>query len=116
MTSALTLRHQGQADVLAADKAAHRGYADLIPLAVDAMRGDFTAEDLRSWISEHYPTATEHHPNVLPAALGGMAAAGRITAVGHVQCTRTSRRAGWMRLWRPTSPVTTPHQLTHQRR
>lgn len=108
MSTATELRDQGQADVLAADQAVHRGYADLIGPAVEAVGAHgltFTAEDVRAWISQHHPDATEHHPNVLPAVLGGMAAAGRITGVGHVQCTRASRRAGWMRAWRltPTS-------------
>ena len=97
------LRDQGQAAVLAADVSVTRGYADLVVEAVEKHAGyDFTAEDVRRFIDRVYPDARPHSPNVLPAVLGSLASAGRIRAVGHTRCTRSSRRHGWMRVWQVT--------------
>ena len=100
-TAGLTLRAEGQSAVLAADTHVLRGYGDLVKQTVAAypQHYQFHAEDIRQEIDAAHPGAQPHSPNVLPAVLGGLAAAGRIRAVGHVQCTRTSRRAGWMRVW-----------------
>lgn len=113
MTTGQALKDAGQSDVLAADASIIRDYASLVVEAVEWWGADgstFTAEDVRLYIGLTYPDAQPHSPNVLPATIGGLAAAGRITAVGHVQCTRTSRRAGWMRLWRltPQAPSRDP--------
>jgi len=108
MTSPADLRNEGQADVLAADAAAHRGYADLIARAVDVFGGmglDFDAEILRRWIGMNYPDARPHSPNVIGATLGGLAAAGRIRAVGYRSSTRPSSRCRVLRIWQV---VTTP--------
>lgn len=107
MTTGTGLRAEGQGAVLAADTAPHRGYADYVDEAVQALMDkgmEFTAEDVRLLIPEG---VRAHHPNVLPAVLGGMAANGRIVAIGHRQCRRTSRRAGWMRVW-TAAPRTGP--------
>ena len=99
MTTGTQLRGQGQADVLAADVAAHRGYAEHVHDAVDQLVAagvHFDAEDVRALVPEG---VEPHSPNLLPAILGSMAANDRIRAVGHRRCTRPSRRAGWMRIW-----------------
>ena len=102
MTTGHALRDQGQDAAIAADCSVTRGYAPLVAEAVEVLGYSgwtFTAEQVREWVGRYYPDAQPHHPNVLPAVLGSLASAGRITAVGHVQCKRTSRRAGWMRVW-----------------
>ena len=105
MTTPTQLRAEGQADVIAADVAAHKQYAADIRFALawsieSGVR--FTADAIRRR-AEDYARINGRHfdpaPDLLPAIIGGEAAAGRIRAVGHVQCTRTSRRAGWMRVW-----------------
>lgn len=99
MTTGTKLRDQGQDAVISADTAVHRGYREYVEDAVDALIGkgmEFTAEDIRMLIPKG---VNPHHPNLLPAILGSMAANDRIRAVGHRRCTRPSRRAGWMRVW-----------------
>ena len=105
MTTPTQLRAEGQSAVLAADVAAHKQYtADIrFALAWSIESGvRFTADDIRRR-AEDYARINgrdfDPAPNLLPAIIGGEAAAGHIKAVGHVQCTRTSRRCGWMRLW-----------------
>jgi hypothetical protein len=105
------LKADGIAAVLAADTAVHRDYADLVRESVEwwGEAGQrFSAEDVRVYIGLRYPDAQPHSPNVLPAVLGSLAAAGRIEAVGHTRCTRSSRRHGWMRVWRLTPPAGLP--------
>ena len=106
MTTAAQLRDAGQADVLAADTAPHRDYASLVREAIAELDEGpdfhFTAEDVRWIVERHYPEVQPHSPNVLPAVLGSLASAGRIRAVGHTRCTRSSRRHGWMRVWQVT--------------
>lgn len=96
------LREQGISDVLAADTAPHRGYADLVREAIDTLikSGEpFDAEDVRHLVSERYPTAVAHSPNVLPAVFGAMASAKRITAVGMRKPTRRSRHYSRNLVW-----------------
>lgn len=96
------LRNQGWADVQAADTAVHRGYADLIRDAIDALNltGEpWTAEDVRRWIADRHPEAMPHSPNLLGSVIGAEAAAGRISAVGLVKPGRASRRASMIRAW-----------------
>lgn len=102
MTTGHALRDQGQAAVLAADVAPHRGYADLVRAVVEDFLIEFTAEDIREVVEDVWPDVQPHSPNVLPAVLGSLASAGRIRAVGHTRCTRSSRRHGWMRVWQVT--------------
>lgn len=109
MTTATQLRTEGQEATLAADVAAHKQYtADIrFALAWSIESGvRFTADDIRRR-AEDYARINgrdfDPAPNLLPAIIGGEAAAGHIKAVGHAQCTRPSRRAGWMRVWRAAS-------------
>lgn len=99
VTTGKELRADGQDAVISADTAAHRGYREYVEDAIDALiaKGmEFTAEDIRMLIPKG---VKPHHPNLMPAILGSLASRGRIRAVGHRQCTRPSRRAGWMRVW-----------------
>lgn len=109
MTTPTQLRAQGQADVIAADVAAHKQYAKDIRFALSwsiesGVR--FTADDIRRRAEDYARIngrAFDPAPNLLPALIGGEATAGRIRAVDHVQSTRTSRRAGWIRVWQVAS-------------
>lgn len=100
MTTAAQLRDSGQAAVLAADVAPHRGYADLVIEAVESFTGlPFDAEMIREDIAREHPDAQPHHPNVIGATLGGLAAAGRIRAINFRQSTRPSSRCRVLRVW-----------------
>ena len=99
MTTGTDLRDQGQADVIAADAAIHRGVTEHINAAIAdliAEGQEFTAEDIRDRLPED---ARPHSDNLLPAVIGSMAARRKIRRVGERRCTRPSRRAGWMRVW-----------------
>ena len=97
------LRASGQAAVLAADVAPHRGYAALIAEAVDRLEGlPFDAEEVRWYIEANYPDARPHHPNVIGATLGGMANAGHVRAVCYRQSTRPTSRCRVLRVWQVT--------------
>ena len=103
MSTGAQLRDQGHADVLAADVAIHRDFAALISEAVDMFAKvgkDFDAEAVRRYVTGVYPDARPHSPNVYGATLGGLAAAGRIEAVGYRSSTRPSSRARVLRVWR----------------
>ena len=103
MSTGAQLRDAGQDAVIAADTAAHRGYAALVAEGVDHLAGlPFTAEDVRSHIEDRHPDARPHHPNVIGATLGGMANAGRIRAVGYRQSTRPTSRCRVLRVWQVT--------------
>ena len=102
MSTGAQLKADGIDAVLAADTAVTRDYASLVVEAVNVIgicRVEFDAEMVRDWVERHYPDARPHSANVLPAVLGSLASAGRIRAVGHTRCTRSSRRHGWMRVW-----------------
>lgn len=94
------LRDAGMADVIAADAAVHRSYADHARDVIDQFIAEgrtFTSEDVRAAI----PSEVEaHHPNVLPAVLGSMAAHGRIRRVGEYHSPRLSRRYGRASFWK----------------
>lgn len=97
------LRDQGIDDVLAADTAAHRGYADLVTEGVHAFVKagiDFTADDIRDWIDRHHPGREPHHPNAVGAAIR-TAAKGLASPAGFVESTRPSRHSAVIRVWRP---------------
>jgi len=104
----LTDRHEGQAAVIAADVAAHRGYADYVREALDGLieLGDpwrFTAEDVRTdahWCAERDGRDFDPAPNLIPAILGGYARAGRIVRVNDVASTRRSRHGSRIGVWR----------------
>lgn len=87
----MTTRAQGWSDVQAADVAVHRGYGDLIRDAIDAMPGQWTSDDVHAWIGERHPDAAPHHPNLLGAIIGNLAANGHIEPIG---LGRTTRRSG----------------------
>ena len=95
MTTGTALRTQGQADILAADTAVHRMYAAHVEAAIEHLigrGGTWTAEDVREAVERDHPGAQAHHPNVLGAVIGGLAAAERIRSVGYRKATRASRR------------------------
>jgi len=99
MTTGTDLRDQGQADVIAADAAIHRGVTEDINAVIAdliAEGQEFTAEDIRDRLPED---ARPHSDNLLPAVIGSLAARRKIRRVGERRCTRPSRRAGWMRVW-----------------
>lgn len=99
-TAAAALRDAGQSATIAADMAAHRGYADLVRESVESFRGlSFDAEMVREDIAREHPDARPHSPNVIGATLGGLAAAGRIRAVNFRQSTRPSSRCRVLRVW-----------------
>ena len=103
MTTGPALRTQGVADVLAADTAAHRGYAELVREAVDVLgcSGDpLDAESVRAWIESTYPDARPHHPNVLPGAMKALAEKGRLVPVGWREASRPCARGRVLRVWR----------------
>ena len=101
MTTGLDLRHEGQAAVVAADAATHRGFKAYLNKALDALMNvcdEFTVDDVRRIASEiaalEGSSAEPHSPNLLPAILGGYVAAGRIVRVGEYHSGRKSRRYG----------------------
>ncbi|AXH48378.1 hypothetical protein SEA_POLLUX_48 [Gordonia phage Pollux] len=98
-TTGRALREEGTSAVVSADTAAHRGYGDHVRNALDAMiaAGEpFNADDIRAQI----PDGVEpHSPNLLPAIIGGYAAAGRIKSIGMVRPARASRRYSRNLMW-----------------
>lgn len=107
--TAYALRNRGQSDVIAADKAAHREYANLVREALDALillnvnGGTFTADDIRDRaatcaLADDLPF--DPAPNLIPAVIGGYAAAGRIERVGDYHSARRSRRYSRNAIWR----------------
>ncbi|QLF83885.1 hypothetical protein SEA_MOOSEHEAD_44 [Gordonia phage Moosehead] len=99
LTTGRALRDAGTSAVVAADTAVHRGYADHVRDALDELIAagvSFNADDVRALI----PNGVEpHSPNLLPAIIGGYAAAGRIRAVGLVRPARASRRHSRNLVW-----------------
>lgn len=101
MSTGLTLRHEGQDAVIAADVAPHRGFKVYVTRAVDALVnlcGDFTVDDVRRLAYEIANTEGDqvgpHSPNLIPAVIGGYAAAGRIVRITEYHSGRKSRRYG----------------------
>lgn len=98
-TTGRALREDGTTAVVAADTAINRGYGDHVRDALDAMiaAGEpFNADDIRARI----PDGVEpHSPNLLPAIIGGYAAAGRIKSIGMVRPARASRRYSRNLMW-----------------
>lgn len=94
------LRDQGIEDVLAADKAVHRSYADHAHNVISRFIAEgrtFTSEDVRAEI----PVEVEaHHPNVLPAVIGSLASQKKIRRVGEYHSPRLSRRYGRASFWK----------------
>lgn len=99
MTSGLALRDQGVTDTLAADVAVHRGYAELVREAVDAIGGHLTSDDVRAWIETTYPDARPHSPNVIGGAIMRLAESGRIEPAGYRPSTRPGARNRIVRVW-----------------
>lgn len=98
------LAAEGAGAVLAADVAVHRGYAELVREAVDALAVTglpITAEDVRSRIEAEHPDAEPHHPNVLPAAMKHLATEGRLLPAGWREATRPCARGRALRVWWP---------------
>lgn len=105
MTTGELLRDQGIGDVLAADTAPHRGYAELVHEAVHAFVKDgatYTADDIRGWIERHHPGREPHHFNVLGAAIR-TASKGLALPAGFVESTRPERHGAVIRMWRPVA-------------
>lgn len=101
-TTGPDLRDAGVADVLAADTAAHRGYAELVEHAIAVLalhRETFTAEDARELLERTFPDARAHSDNVLPAVFAGARARGLIRPVGYTQAQRPSAHARVIRVW-----------------
>ncbi|UYL86899.1 hypothetical protein SEA_RAVENCO17_46 [Gordonia phage RavenCo17] len=98
-TTGRALREDGTTAVAAADTAINRGYGDHVRDALDAMiaAGEpFNADDIRARI----PDGVEpHSPNLLPAIIGGYAAARRIKSVGMTRPARPSRRYSRNLVW-----------------
>lgn len=109
MATGLDLRHEGQAAVIAADAAPHRGYKVCVTKALDTLANlcaEFTADDVRRLaheiaLIEGAPTEA-HSPNLLPAVIGGYVAAGRIERCGEYHSGRKSRRYGRNGVYRAT--------------
>jgi len=100
--TARALADEGTAAVLAADTAAHRGYAARIKEAVDVLgicRVEFDAEMARAWVEVTYPDARPHSPNVYGAVFRELANAGRIVPVGWTEATRPESRGRALRVW-----------------
>ena len=57
----------------------------------------FTADDVHRLIPDELQP---HHPNVLPAMLGGAASAGRIVGDSYRKSGRRTRHASHNKLWR----------------
>lgn len=102
MTTGLDLRHEGQAAVVAADVAPHRGYGEYVRDALDLFIGwreEFDADDIRVRagllaLNDGRADIEPHSPNLLPAILGGYVASGRIVRIGEYHSCRKSRRYG----------------------
>lgn len=95
-----TLRDKGIADVLAADTAVHRSYAQHAREVIDQFIAEgrtFTADDVRAEIPDGIDC---HHPNVLPAVFGDLSRKERIVRVGDYFSTRRSRHRGRASVWR----------------
>lgn len=106
MTTGELLRDQGIADVLAADSAPHRGYADLVDAAIahfTAADIPFSAEDVRDHIEREHPEAVAHSPNVLPGCFGRASRAGLIVPVGVTKPTRATRHGNRNLVWKATA-------------
>lgn len=106
-TTGRELRAQGQADVLAADAAPHRGYGDYVKRALTQLTkstATFTTEDVRRLVDQLMDAdgvhVEPHHPNVIGAVMGGWAAARHIEWVGDYHSTRKRRRYGRNGIWR----------------
>lgn len=100
MTTGHQLKMQGISDVLAADKAVHRRYADWALDVIEKFIAEdkvFTAEDVREAIPSYVEA---HHANVLPAVFGHLSARGRIVRVGDYHSPRRSRRSGRASFWK----------------
>ncbi|QFP97015.1 hypothetical protein SEA_SUERTE_44 [Gordonia phage Suerte] len=98
-TTGRRLRDDGTNAAIAADVAINRGYGDHVRAALDELiaSGDqFTADDVRALIPEGIEP---HTPNLLPAIIGGYAAAQRITCVGMARPSRPSRRYSRNLIW-----------------
>lgn len=102
MTTPLDLRHEGIDANLAADVAPHRGYGETLRVVIESLpHGDeFSADDIRSFMSTYHYDVTPHHPNVLPSVFGTLAAAGVIVRVGEVNAARRSRHGSRNAVWR----------------
>lgn len=94
------LRDQGQAAVLAADVAAHKGYGDYIREAIDIKAthhtDPWTCDDVRllaSTIARIEGVDFTPSPNLLPALIGNAVGRGVIVRVSDATSTRRSRRA-----------------------
>ncbi|MBM7280319.1 hypothetical protein JTZ10_21480 [Gordonia rubripertincta] len=98
-TTGRRLRADGTSAVVAADVAIHRGYGDHVRAALDELiksGKQFTADDVRARIPED---VAPHSANVLPAIIGGYAAAHRIVSVGMTRPARPSRRYSRNLVW-----------------
>lgn len=101
MTTPLDLRHEGQAAVIAADTAPHRGYAHYFRDAIETLSADglpFSVDVIRTvaktaWLYDGNG-AFDPAPNLLPAVIGGYAAAGRIVRCNEYHSDRKSRKYG----------------------
>ncbi|UYL87799.1 hypothetical protein SEA_ONEDIRECTION_37 [Gordonia phage OneDirection] len=98
-TTGRRLRDDGSSAVIAADTAVHRGYSDHVRSALNELIEsgvEFDADDVRARIPDG---AVPHSPNLLPAIIGGYAAAGRIRSVGMTRPARASRRHSRNLVW-----------------
>ena len=94
----LDLRHDGQRIVIENDREQHREYVRRA-LDICISHGfEFTADDVRyraAMLAASDGTMFRpHSPNLLPAVIGGYAAAGRIERVGEYHSARKERRYG----------------------
>ena len=101
MSNGLDLRHEGQAAVLAADTAPHRGYSEYVQQALDILTrtpDTFNPDDVRATAADLMALEgveiQPHSPNVLPAVIGGWVKAGRIERVAEYHSGRKTRRYG----------------------
>ena len=101
-TTGTALRDQGEADVLAADTAAHRRFAEYVNAAIERLidQGqEFTAEDAHEAIERDHPGVQAHHANVLPAVFSKLRYRQDVRHVGYRRATRTPRRGGTLSVW-----------------
>lgn len=101
-TTGTALRDQGEADVLAADTAAHRMYAAHVEAAIDHLINQgrpFTAEDAHDLIERDHPGAQAHHPNVLGAVFSKLRHREDVRHLGYRRATRAPRRSGTLAIW-----------------
>ena len=98
MSTGLDLRHDGQRIVTENDREQHR---EFVRRAIDAcivLGFEFNADDIRRraalLAASEGKSFRPHSPNLLPAVIGGYAAAGRIERVGEYHSTRKERRYG----------------------